>query len=336
MSATVSSDNPDRLGTSFNVILFCSYAGILVICLVIALQNHWGTSDMAHSLLADDRSRIGQEAQALLTLIFEGTPKDDAPQLMQRASQLKNIPTFRDASRLTIHDEQGRSLDPAEAPPLEKSVFDDPMIAAGRPVARLADDENPEDSPVSFTLPVDLSRQRTVYVSFVLPPMRSKALLRALNSGQHAFLILVLSLICWSSLAIVFLSYRKLRTAHDELRRTQAVLIEQEKVRAITQASGGLAHQLNQPLGVIKGYCELIRLAETTEAATAHATVIDTQVDRAAGIIDRLQEMTRFKTIPYVDDSILDLSSGSDGQAQMNVPETLKRQIEDEQGDDPR
>lgn len=322
MTDDTSSGTTEPGQRSFNLILFFSYAGLLVVCLVVALRDLWGSSGVARGLVADDHARLAREADALVPLLFGDLGATGGPatrEALDRGSlRLRSFPGFDEAARVTLYDAEGRALVPAGAPPLPPARLANPRLVTGRALPRLLDEGTPEDSPVSFLVPLDADGSRR-FLEFVLPPTRGRALLRALGSGQNTSLVLVLSIICWSSLGIVFVSHRRLRAQYEvatryaaELRQAQDALVEHEKVRALTQAAGGLAHELNQPLGVVKGYCELLRMTTDPATVASYTETIESQIDRAAAVIDRLQNVMRVKTLPYVGEAILDIR-GSTG-----------------------
>ncbi|HEX3048958.1 MAG TPA: ATP-binding protein, partial [Bacillota bacterium] len=51
---------------------------------------------------------------------------------------------------------------------------------------------------------------------------------------------------------------RELQDAYDKLRTIQAQLIQSEKLAAVGQLAGGVAHEINNPLGVILGFAQSI------------------------------------------------------------------------------
>ncbi len=80
--------------------------------------------------------------------------------------------------------------------------------------------------------------------------------------------------------------------ANQKLKDTQAQLIQSEKLASLGELSTGVAHELNQPLQIIKMCVDLGQIhleREDLDKAGSHLQQINTQVDRAAEIIQHLK-----------------------------------------------
>lgn len=87
-----------------------------------------------------------------------------------------------------------------------------------------------------------------------------------------------------------------------ELQDAQAVLVQSAKMAALGEVSAGLAHELNNPLAVLRGYGELTReLVDDhkagrpldTDAATRYLERMDAHVVRMSAIISHIKEFSR-------------------------------------------
>ncbi|UCC43682.1 MAG: GAF domain-containing protein [Candidatus Zixiibacteriota bacterium] len=89
---------------------------------------------------------------------------------------------------------------------------------------------------------------------------------------------------------------RQLRAAHDQLLRT-------EKLAALGEMSAKVAHEINNPLGIIKNYLALLqRSLQDNADAPEHIDVIRQEINRIAEIVSQLLETHRSK--PVVKDRV--------------------------------
>jgi two-component system, NtrC family, sensor histidine kinase HydH len=81
---------------------------------------------------------------------------------------------------------------------------------------------------------------------------------------------------------------RRLEQAQEEARRS-------ERLAALGQMSAGLAHEIRNPLGVIKGSAEMLhqKLAESNPLATELAGYISTETNRLSALVTRFLDFAR-------------------------------------------
>jgi signal transduction histidine kinase len=93
-----------------------------------------------------------------------------------------------------------------------------------------------------------------------------------------------------------------LHRSYQELKRSQALLLRQEKLASLGRLAAGLAHELNNPLNSIAGFvealsrrCEAERLRAIREFEDfpRFLRIVQTEVDRAAAIVRRLLDFAR-------------------------------------------
>ena len=93
----------------------------------------------------------------------------------------------------------------------------------------------------------------------------------------------------------------------------EKILLEKEKLSAVLKTAGGVCHELNQPLMVIKGFSDLL-LEDLPKDHVQRQNLMEIkeQIDRLGKITDKLMSITRFKTKTYLSGEIIDIHSASD------------------------
>ena len=83
--------------------------------------------------------------------------------------------------------------------------------------------------------------------------------------------------------------------AYDELRRTQQVVVQQERLRALGQMASGIAHDVNNSLTPIVAYSELLltTVPDLSENARHYLETINKSGDDIAHIVARMREFYR-------------------------------------------
>ena len=89
--------------------------------------------------------------------------------------------------------------------------------------------------------------------------------------------------------------YQDLQAAYNELRQTQQVVMQQERLKALGQMASGVAHDINNALSPIVGFADLIGLSEPglAESTRRHLHYIRTAGEDIAHIVERLREFYR-------------------------------------------
>ncbi|MEZ4359519.1 MAG: PAS domain S-box protein [Kofleriaceae bacterium] len=100
----------------------------------------------------------------------------------------------------------------------------------------------------------------------------------------------------------------------QRLAQAQRQLQLTEKQALVAELAGAAAHELNQPLTSILGYCELLRRQSPAEAPHMRAVgVIAGQSERMAAIVKKIGRLTKYETTDYVgSERILDLDRAGD------------------------
>jgi signal transduction histidine kinase/CheY-like chemotaxis protein len=95
--------------------------------------------------------------------------------------------------------------------------------------------------------------------------------------------------------------YAELTASFEQLKLTQAALVQGEKLRALGQMAAGIAHDLNNMLAVILGQAELIRLQTGDGGVQQALKILCTAASDGAQVVRRLQGFGRQKAnVPLV------------------------------------
>jgi signal transduction histidine kinase/ActR/RegA family two-component response regulator len=91
--------------------------------------------------------------------------------------------------------------------------------------------------------------------------------------------------------------YEQLRAAHEQLKATQAQVVEQERLRALGQMASGVAHDFNNALAPVLGFTELLLLQPQKWGDTEHVRrqleLVHTAAKDAAQVVRQLREFYR-------------------------------------------
>jgi len=96
--------------------------------------------------------------------------------------------------------------------------------------------------------------------------------------------------------------YEEVQRSYDELKRSQHLLVRQEKLASLGRLAAGLAHELNNPLSSVAGFAEALERRLTGGGAAEPSDLVDVQeyltliqdeVSRAATIVRRLLDFAR-------------------------------------------
>ncbi len=89
--------------------------------------------------------------------------------------------------------------------------------------------------------------------------------------------------------------YGALQQAYEDLRQTQQAVLQQERLRALGQMAGGIAHDINNALSPVALYTESLLETETNLSANArdYLETIQRAIDDVAHTIGRMEEFYR-------------------------------------------
>lgn len=87
------------------------------------------------------------------------------------------------------------------------------------------------------------------------------------------------------------------------------------RLRALLEFAGAACHEMNQPLQVILGHCELLDQSGLPGPQTRHIHAIEAAAERLAGIVGQIRQLDRYETKSYLGEArILDLSAVGSGK----------------------
>lgn len=90
--------------------------------------------------------------------------------------------------------------------------------------------------------------------------------------------------------------YEAEKMATTALREAQQQLLQTERLAALGQMSASIAHEVNNPLGIIKNYLLLVRRTiQESPQSLGHLSVVEQEIDRIATIVRQLLEFHRPK-----------------------------------------
>ena len=117
------------------------------------------------------------------------------------------------------------------------------------------------------------------------------------------YILTVLLLFGFAWGASIALVQRK-QAARDRLNR--------EKLQAVLETAGAVCHELNQPMQVIVGYCDLLLMDIEEEDVNYHKIKrIEKQIERMGSITLKLSKITKYETTDYLEDKIIDIEKSA-------------------------
>ena len=91
--------------------------------------------------------------------------------------------------------------------------------------------------------------------------------------------------------------YEDLKQTLLEKERTQAQLVQSEKIAALGRLAASVAHEINNPLQAVQGCLSLLaeELSELQrpDKMNSYLNIVDKEIERIAGIVHNMQDYAR-------------------------------------------
>jgi len=95
--------------------------------------------------------------------------------------------------------------------------------------------------------------------------------------------------------------YESEKETLDKLQKTQKLLLQTERLAVAGELSAKIAHEVNNPLGIIKNYLQLLdRHSETSDKVKDYANIVGQEIDRIAMIVRQLLNVNKPLRIKFV------------------------------------
>ena len=97
-----------------------------------------------------------------------------------------------------------------------------------------------------------------------------------------------------------------------ELKKAEKERIQKEKLEGVLEMAGAVCHEINQPLQVILGQTELLKMdSEINKSLQNNLEIIASQIDKMAKITRKLMNITKYETKRYLSTTIIDIEKAS-------------------------
>nr|MBN2277550.1 PAS domain S-box protein [candidate division Zixibacteria bacterium] len=115
--------------------------------------------------------------------------------------------------------------------------------------------------------------------------------------------------------------YESEKEALEKLQQTQRLLIQSERLAVLGELSAKIAHEVNNPLGIIKNYLNLInQQAEGNPKIDEYLSIVQQEIDRITMIVRQLLNINRPMLIKFVRTDV--------GKTIREVLNLMRRQLE--------
>ena len=111
-----------------------------------------------------------------------------------------------------------------------------------------------------------------------------------------------------------------------DLQTAQEQLVHSERLAVLGEMSAKIAHEINNPLGIMKNYLLMIKRAKTKPAEAAkYLEIVGQEIDRVTSIV---KELINFHRPQYVEFKIINVLPVLDGVIEFLSPQLKNKDIE--------
>jgi PAS domain S-box-containing protein len=94
--------------------------------------------------------------------------------------------------------------------------------------------------------------------------------------------------------------YESEKEALDKLQKAQKLLLQSERLAVLGELSAKIAHEVNNPLGIIKNYLHLLsHQAEGNDRSSEYISIVQQEIDRITMIVRQLLDLGKPKRIRF-------------------------------------
>ncbi len=97
-----------------------------------------------------------------------------------------------------------------------------------------------------------------------------------------------------------------------ELKKAEKEKIQKEKLEGVLEMAGAVCHEINQPLQVILGQTEILKIGASKEIPISeNLEIIASQISKMGGITRKLMNIAKYETKSYLKRTIIDIEKAS-------------------------
>jgi PAS domain S-box-containing protein len=97
-----------------------------------------------------------------------------------------------------------------------------------------------------------------------------------------------------------------------DIKKAEKDKMRKEKLEGVLEMAGAICHEINQPLQVVMGQSEIIKLGSDRDSPiNRNLDIITTQIEKMGEITKKLMNITKYETKAYLSKTIIDIEKAS-------------------------